>query len=146
MLTSSTIMRYFLLVLVCFNCATDSFSQTTSKRINRIEIAITKQKHPKKIFAKVLTSPDAMGLDSARVRAIENTINQSLTFKNGARPGEYRVAAQFVLDKDSILSDLRCVEDPGYGMCEAVLRALKKGAIRWKPAPAEGVKVREYRQ
>jgi hypothetical protein len=139
------IMRYLLLVLVCFNCAADSFSQTTSNRINRIEIAITKQKHPKKIFAKVLTSPDAMGLDSARVQSIEKSINQSLTFKNGAKPGEYRVTAQFILDKDSILSDVRCVEDPGYRMCEAVLRALKKGGIRWKPAPGEGVKVREYR-
>lgn len=139
------IMRYFLLVLVCFNCAADSFSQTTSKRYGRVEVAITKQKHPKKIFAKVLTSPEAMGLDSARVRSIENSINQSLTFKNGAKPGEYKVTAQFILDKDSILSDVRCVEDPGYGMCEAVLRALKKGGIPWKPAPSGGIKVREYR-
>ena len=145
MLTSSVIMRYFLVFLVCFNCAADSFSQTTSKRINRIEIAITKQKHPKKIFAKVLTSPDAMGLDSARVQSIENSINQSLKFKNGAKPGEYRVTAQFILDKDSILSDIRCIEDPGYNMCEAVLRALKKGGIPWKPAPAGGIKVHEYR-
>lgn len=138
-------MRYLLLIMLCFSCAADAFSQTTSNRINQIEVAITKQKHPKKIFAKVLTSPDSLGLDSSRVSAIENSINQSLKFKNGARPGEYRVAAQFVLDKDSILSDVRCVEDPGYGMCEAVLRALKKGSFPWKPAPAGGVKVREYR-
>jgi hypothetical protein len=138
-------MRYFLLILVFFSCAAGTFSQTTSKRINRIEIAITKQKHPKKIFAKVLTSPEAMGLDSARVRSIENSINQSLTFKNGAKPGEYRVTAQFILDKDSILSDVRCLECPGYGMSEAVLRALKKGSFRWKPAPAGGIKVSEYR-
>lgn len=70
------IMRYFLLVLVCFICAADSFSQTTSNRYGRIEVAITKQKHPKKIFAKVLTSPDAMGLDSARVQSIETGIKK----------------------------------------------------------------------
>lgn len=138
-------MRYLLLVLLCFSCVEVAFSQTTSKRYGRVEVAITKQKHPKKIFAKVLTSPEAMGLDSARVRSIENSINQSLTFKNGAKPGEYKVTAQFILDKDSILSDVRCVEDPGYGMCEAVLRALKKGGIPWKPAPSGGIKVREYR-
>lgn len=138
-------MRYFLLVLICFSCAAGAICQTTSNRYGRIEVIITKQKHPKKIFAKVLTSPDAMGLDSARVRSIENSINQSLTFKNGAKPGEYRVTAQFILDKDSILSDVRCIENPGYGMSEAVLRALKKGGIPWKPAPAGGIKVREYR-
>lgn len=138
-------MRYLLLIMFCFSYVAGAFSQTTSKRVSQIEVAITKQKHPKKIVAKVLTSPVAMGLDSARVRAIENSINQSLTFKNGARPGEYRVIAQFILDKDSLLSDVRCIEDPGYGMCEAVLRALKKGSFPWKPAAAEGVKVREYR-
>lgn len=138
-------MNYFLSVIVCFIYVSNCFCQLPTHRYGRIEVAITKQKHPKKIFAKVLTSPAAMGLDSARVSAIENSINLSLTFKNGARPGEYRVTAQFVLDKDSILSDIRCVEDPGYGMCEAVLRALKKGSIRWKPAPAGGIKVSEYR-
>lgn len=137
-------MNFFLLLIVCFISAT-CFAQSSTHHYGRIEVAITKQKHPKKIVANVMTSPAAMGLDSARVRAIENSINQSLKFKNGARPGEYRVTAQFVLDKDSLLSDVRCIEDPGYGMCEAVLRALKKGSFPWKPAPAGGVKVGEYR-
>jgi periplasmic protein TonB len=138
-------MRNFLLVLVCLSCAAGAFSQTTTRRYGRIEVAITKQKHPKMIFATVLNRPDTIVVDSAWVRSLENSINQSLSFKNGARPGNYRVTAQFVMDKDSIISDVRCIDDPGYGMGEAVVRALKKGMIRWKPAQPEGVKVREYR-
>jgi hypothetical protein len=140
-----TMMKYFQLVLVCFICAATCYSQTTTHHYGRIEVAITKQKHPKNIFATVLTRPDTIGVGAAWIRSLENSINQSLTCKNRAKPGKYRVTAQFIMDKDSNISDVRCLEDPGYGMGAAVIRALKKGTVRWTPARQEGISVREYR-
>ena len=86
-----------------------------------------------------------VGGDSSWVHFIEQSINQSIQFKNGARPGTYIVLAQFIIAKDSSLSEIRCLQDPGFGMGEKVMRALKKGSFKWAPAPAVGVKVGNYR-
>lgn len=138
-------MRNFLIALLCFIYVAESFGQATTSRYGRIDVEITKEKRPKKIYAKVEIRSAFIGGDSSWVQSIEKSINQSIKFKNGAKPGKYTVSAQFVVARDSTLSDVRCLEDPGFGMGAEVVRALKKGSAKWTPAPAGGVRVREYR-
>ena len=138
-------MRILLIAVACFICVAKSFGQTTTGRYGRIDVEITKEKKPKKIYAKVEIKSAFISGDSSWVKSIEKSINQSIKFKNGAKPGKYTVSAQFVVAKDSSISDVRCLEDPGFGMGAEVVRALKKGSTKWTPAPAGGIRVREYR-
>jgi hypothetical protein len=67
------------------------------------------------------------GGDSSWVQSIEKSINQSISYKNGAKKGKYIVSVAFVVAKDGSLSDIRCVNDPvGFGMEAVVIRVLKK--------------------
>jgi hypothetical protein len=138
-------MRYFPIALFCFISVAESFGQTNTGRYGRIDVEITKVKRPNKIYAKVEIKSAFIGGDSSWVQSIEKSINQSLNFKNGAKSGIYTVSAQFIVARDSTLSDVLCLKDPGFGMGAVVIRALKKGSAKWSPAPAGGVRVQEYR-
>jgi protein TonB len=139
-------MRNSLIAIFCFICVGKSFGQATTSIYGKIVVEITKEKKPKKIYAKVEIKSAFIGGDSSWVQSIEKSINQSIKFKNGAKPGKYYVSVQFVVAKDSSLTDVRCLNDPGFGMGAEVVRAVKKGRTPWTPAHADGVKVREYRQ
>ena len=138
-------MKYLLMSLLSIVYYAEASGQTTTSRYGKIEVVITKEKRPKRIHAKVEIKSPFVGGDSSWVHFIEQSINQSIQFKNGARPGTYIVLAQFIIAKDSSLSEIRCLQDPGFGMGEKVMRALKKGSFKWAPAPAVGVKVGNYR-
>lgn len=95
------------------------------------------------MHAKVESTSNFPGGDSAGVKFLENNLNQSITYRNGAPKGTYTVSVAFVVTKDGNIADVRCVTDPGYGMCEAVMRVIKKAA---RCVPADGIPVRPYRQ
>jgi hypothetical protein len=80
------------------------------------------------------------GGDSSWVQSLEKKLNQTIPFRNGAKKGEYIVSVAFIVVKDGSIADVRCLSDPGFGMCAEVVRAIKKGP-KWTPAPG-GVKVR----
>ena len=67
---------------------------------------------------------------------------KALRVSKRVKKGKYIVSVKFILSKDGNLSDIACENDPGFGMCEEVIRVLKK-ITKW--TPAEPVKVREYR-
>lgn len=137
-------MRYSLIATVFFICVAESFGQTATGRYGRIDVEITKEKKPRKIHAKVEITSAFIGGDSSWVQSIEASINQSIKYKNGAKPGKYIVSVQFVVDKEGDIADIRCVNDPvGFGMEEQVLRAIKKKP-KWFPS-SQGVPVRSYR-
>jgi protein TonB len=81
------------------------------------------------------------GGDSAWVKSMEKNINASAEFSKRIKKGKYFVSVKFILSKDGSLSDIACEDDPGFGMCEAVIRILKKNK-KW--TPAEPVKVKAY--
>jgi hypothetical protein len=138
-------MRHFQLALLCFICVAKSYGQTTAQSYGRIDVEITKEKLPKRIYAKVEIKSAFPGGDSSWVQSIEKSINQSISYKNGAKKGKYIVSVAFVVSKNGSLSDIRCVNDPvGFGMEAVVIRALKKGT-KWAPSnDNDGRKVRQY--
>jgi hypothetical protein len=138
-------MRYFQLALLCIICVTKSYGQMSNNCYGRIVVEFTKEKRPKRIYAVVDTKSSASCLDSSWVQSIERKINQSLTYKNGAKKGKYIVAVRFIVAKDSTISDIQCENDPGYGMCTAVISAVKRFKP-WKPAAQRGYPVNSYRK
>ena len=128
-------MRIFQLAILCFICVAKTYGQTANNSYGKIDVEITKQKRPKKIYAKVEIKESFPGGDSSWVQSIEKKISQSLKYRNGAKKGKYIVSVQFVVLKDSSLADIRCVNSPpnGFGMEQEVIRALKGRAV-WQPA------------
>jgi len=137
-------MRNFQLVFLCFICVFNGYGQATTKSYGKIAVEITKEKHPKKIYAKVEIMLPFPGGDSSWVQSVEKDINRSLPFRNGAKKGKYIVSVQFVTDKNGSLSDIKCLSDPGFGMGQEVTRVLKKKAV-WLPVP-NGSPVGPYRK
>lgn len=138
-------MKSLQVALLCLVCAVKSHGQTTTHQYGQVVVTITKEKRPKKIYAKVETISNFPGGDSAGVKSLENNFNRSITYRNGAPKGAYTVSVVFIVAKDGSLSDVRCLTNPGYGMCEAVMRVMKK-APRWVPADrADGIPVQPYR-
>lgn len=132
------------LFLLCFVSSTPSYGQTPEIIYGKVAVTITKQKRPKKIHSQVEITSAFPGGDSAWVRSLENSLNQSIPFRNGALLGSYIVYVQFVVNRDGVISDIRPLTNHGYGMEAYVVEALIKNR-KWEPAPARGRKVLEYR-
>ena len=111
-------MKIFQLALLCFICVAKSYGQ--------IVVEITKEKHPKRISTKVEIKSAFPGGDSSWVQSLEKKLNQSIPVNNGAKAGKYIVSVVFIVTKDGSLADILCKSDPGFGMCQQVVTAIKK--------------------
>ena len=131
-------MRYFQLALVCFICVATTYGQTGTRVYSGVVVEITKAKKPKRISTKVEITNAFPGGDSAWIRSLENRLNQSIPFKNGAKTGTYIVSVKFLVERDGSLADVVCIDDPGFGMCKKVVEVIRKPQ-KWSPG-----KVRSY--
>jgi len=139
-------MRIFQFVFLCFICVSRIYGQTVPENhYGRIEVTFTKEKRPDKIYAKVEIKTAFRGGDSAWVQSIEHNINQSNGIDKRLKKGKYIVSVRFILSKDGSLSEVQCENDPGFGICEAVIRVIKK-TKKWFPAEQSGKAVRDYRK
>jgi hypothetical protein len=136
-------MRHFQLALLCFICIAKSYGQAAEKTYGRIGVAITKESR-KKVYAKVEIELAFPGGDSAWVRSVEDSLNRTIRLDKSVPKGKYYVWVQFVVAKDSSLTDVRCLSNIGFGMEAAVLKVLRPRSS-WRPAPYPGRPVRRYR-
>ena len=138
-------MRNFLLAIPCLIFIASSYAQTATKSYGRVDVEITKVKKPKKIYIKVEIKSAFTGGDSSWIKSLEQTLNQTIKYKNGAKAGQYIVSVIFVVDKEGNLYDIRCLNDPpGFGMAGDVLDAIrKKTKLIWLPS-SQGIQVKPY--
>lgn len=59
------------------------------------------------------------------------------------KAGTYVVNVRFLVERDGSISDVQAMNDPGYGLAEGAVKAVKKGP-RWTPGEYQGRKVRSY--
>jgi len=76
---------------------------------------------------------------------LRKTLNPETPIDNGATAGKYTVIVKFVVSKDGSLSDIKCENDPGFGMCEEAVRVIKR-TKNWTPAINNGKNVNAYRR
>lgn len=68
---------------------------------------------------------------------LQKNLHTDVPVKNKAPKGRYTVLIQFLVDKQGNVSDLKILEDPGYGCADEVLRIFKKSPA-WVPAVQHG--------
>jgi hypothetical protein len=125
-------MKKFLLPLFCFAFITKTYSQSTTKNnYGRVVVEIIKKKRrlPPAIEVKV----DCPVADSSWVRWVDKNIKLSITEGKRMKKGKYTVAARFIISRDGSLSDISCENDPGFELCNEVIRVIKKSK-NWTPA------------
>jgi hypothetical protein len=122
-------MKLFLLILVNFIFINKTYSQ------NIIEIKI-------EIGAKrKITKVDVEGADTALVKSIKKSLSSFVFVKKRPKKGNYIVRVAYIIAKDGSITDVRCLNDPGYGMGQESVRTIRKGSV-WKPALQGGRAVR----
>lgn len=128
-------MKSFQLILLCFVCVAKSFGQT-----GHVVVEITKEKHnhyTTKVIQLVFPR-----VDSSMVQTLEKNLIQSTPDKNRAKKGKYIVSVIFIVDKEGNVADVECDKDPGFGLCAAVVRIVKKSG-KW--SSGKGTIVRPYK-
>ena len=98
-----------------------------------------------KVFTKVEVEAAFPGGEEAWRNYLKKTLNASTPVDNGASGGKYTVIVKFIVSKDGSLSDVKCENDPGFGMCEEAVRVIKK-TRNWTPAIQNGRNVNAYRR
>jgi len=77
-------------------------------------------------------------------RFLERNLKADLPLNNGAPAGTYSVEVSFLVDKDGNVSEVKALNDPGYGTAVEAVRAIQSGP-KWIPALQNGRNV-IYRQ
>lgn len=134
-------MKSVLLILICFICITKGNGQTTNS-YKRITVEIIKKR------GKILSEVEVTGftqIDSSYIDSLKDDINQSIRTTKKVKKGKYIVAVKYITGRDGYISDISCENDPGFGLCQNVIRVVKKskGGLKWRPLKDN--KVREFR-
>jgi protein TonB len=77
-------------------------------------------------------------------RFLERNLKADIPSNNGAPAGIYSVIVSFLVDKKGNVSEVKALNDPGYGIAAEAVRAIQSGP-KWIPALQNGRNV-IYRQ
>jgi protein TonB len=89
------------------------------------------------IEASVNMSQWRRHLENQLQRYIEDAAN------SGMAPGQYTVSVRFLVEKDGSITDVKALNDPGYGLAKGAEEVVKRGP-KWSPGEQNGRKVRSY--
>lgn len=126
-------MKLFLLIVVSFIFINKTYSQ------NAIEIKIEIGR--KRKITKVDVEGSFSGGDTALRERITKRLSTSKFVAKGAKRGWYTVKLRYIVAKDGNIADVECIDDPGYGLAQEAIGAVKVAA--WNPAGS--FKVRPYK-
>lgn len=118
-------------ISVLFGQSADTAKTYTSdsSQSGLLEMVDVKPSIDQKVWRKLL-------MDS-----LQRTIEDAAA--SGIKNGVYIVKVQFIVETDGSVSDIKALNDPGYGLakkCEEVMKASPK----WNPGEKNGKKVRSY--
>ena len=90
-----------------------------------------------KVYTKVENPAAFPGGPAAWKRYLESNLRADAVVDAGAPTGILTVRVQFIVDRDGNISDVKALNDPGFGTAEEAVRVIKKGP-KWKPALQNG--------
>jgi len=140
-----------LLVTIVFTCA---FSRTAVHSIYflspvRDTLPVTDTSRQlqieEKVYAKVETEASFQGGFEGWRHFLESNLDPNVPVRKKAPVGVFQIIAQFIVDKDGKISDIKALTSHGFGMEQEVIRVLRKSP-RWLPAVQDGRKVKAYRK
>jgi protein TonB len=130
-------MKLLLLILISVSYCNAAFAQSVVEF--NIEIGRGRK------ITKVEVQGNFPAEDSVWKEQMAKSLRASGFVAKRARKGKYIVRVGYVIAKDGTISDVRCVTDPGYGICKEAVRVVKKGPT-WKPAAQNGRQVMTLRK
>ncbi len=132
---NTLLMKKIIVALLCLIFLTKIHAQSRAQNHCRVVVEFTKDK-TEKISAKVIESVCGP-YDSIFYHTLNANLNKNNAYDKNIKPGKYIASASYVVDKNGVVSGVRCVTDPGFGLCMEVLRILKKSPV-WLPAEKYG--------
>ena len=60
--------------------------------------------------------------------------------------GTYKVVVKFIVDKDGYFGQVEAINDPGFGLAERAVKAIRNYNIAWRPASQCGRNVKSYQK
>ena len=99
-------------------------------------------KYEQPVFTKVQVAPV---FDGDWDKFLQKNLNPEVPVNNGAPSGQYTVIAQFIVEMDGSITDLKTLTKHGYGMEDEVVKLLRQSP-KWVPATQNGRKVRAYKK
>ncbi|WP_460554885.1 energy transducer TonB [Ferruginibacter profundus] len=133
-------MKHLLLMLLCLGGIMYTHGQVAVKQV---VVEFNKPKKSSKAVATVQVKGNS-AQDSALLLSLQRNIDAARVMGRGVKKGKYIVVVKYIFSKDGSISDIACENDPGYGLCQEVIRVMKKTRA-WTPAAQNGRTVRDYR-
>ena len=90
-----------------------------------------------KVFTKVQKPAEFKGGQTAWTKYLEENLNRDLPVEKGAPPGKYMDSLTFIVDKTGTISNVKSVNDPGFGTKKESLRVFTM-MPKWNPALQNG--------
>ena len=125
-------MKLFLFTLLFIIQIGKIFGQKNSNSYGRVIVEITKEKKSKKIKPEIEIKSSVIG-DTSIIKSLTMQIIKSIKIPENLKRGKYIIGVNFIVSKDGTYSDIACVKDPGFGLCDEVVKIIKKSP-RWIPA------------
>ena len=113
--------------------------------ISQTSPVIVNESDSSKVYMTVSAEAQFPGGDYGWSEFLRKNLNPDVPVEKGAKKGKYTVIVRFVIHKDGSISDTKCENDPGYGMCQEFLR-LFKIMPKWIPANVNGESVNAWRR
>jgi periplasmic protein TonB len=133
-------MKHLLLMLLCLSGIIYTQGQVV---VQRVEVEFNKPKKRSPAIITVQVKGNS-AQDSALLSSLQRNLDPTKVMGKGVKKGKYTVVVKFIFSKDGSISDIGCENDPGYGLCQEVIRVLKKNKT-WTPATQNGRTVHDYR-
>lgn len=95
------------------------------------------------IFTKIEIEPS---VDQKQwIRHLQTQLQRSIenAAANGIDPGNYTIQIKFLVLKDGSVTDVKALNDPGYGLAEAAVKTVQNGP-KWNPGLQNGKPVNAY--
>jgi hypothetical protein len=124
-------MKLFLLLLANFIVIDKIYCQQNYGVVT-VEFNVKSRKN---VTIKADVTGSFRGGDSALKNSIAKNINTAGFRKTRVKRGTYTAKVQYVIDKTGNIADVKCLNDPGYGMCKEVVRVVIKSSP-WRPSPS----------
>lgn len=112
------------------------------KEFVNIAASVTNKKIEEEIFPVVQVQATYPGDWENYLR---RNLNADLPVENGAPTGTYKVTVSFVVAKDGKVSNVKALNNPGFGTAEEAVKVIKKSGD-WTPGIQNNVKVNSYRK
>ena len=91
-----------------------------------------------------ITKVDVEVIDTALGNSIKKRFSNFVFPEKRPPKGNYSVKVQYVVAKDSSISDVKCLTNVGYGLEKAAVGVIQKSSV-WQPATQTGREVKPYR-